>query len=124
MPKPYNPEHQNRMDAAETEVLRLIAPLIAKTWQMAIFQIDVSRTTRDEPPTITHRLWNPMTDEEVYDFSDAIFLAVEVLNALLTQNKQHWKRGLFIHEMVVGRREIRTNYLFVEPTRGSGWPSH
>ena len=117
MPHGYNSEHEKRVDAAQTEVLRLLAPLIAKKWEMAIFQIDVCRTARDEPPTITHRLWNPMTDDEVFDFSDALFLAVEALNALFTQNKQHWKRGLLIHEKVVGRTEIRANYLFVEPKR-------
>ena len=108
-------EFQQRSRPIVDEVVKRICSCVPKDWRLAMLQLDVSYSPVTERRSIKHRLWNPLTDQEVCDFPGTLFQATNALHTIFVEYDQPWGRCLFSFSFAGEGRNYQIDYHYGPP---------
>jgi len=82
-------EFQGRQQRAMVRLMVECRQLIPTDWREAILEIDRNDMSEGSR-TIKHRLHNKITGEEIFNFSDRMFIASSLLHGLYSRYDMEW----------------------------------
>jgi hypothetical protein len=85
-----NADRSRRSAAAFGALMKALLPAIPQGWKEAVLELKVSYDLLAGHYRIAHRLRNPATDAEAMDFSENLFLAIEVFHRIEIDGGENW----------------------------------
>ncbi len=86
------PEFKARQQQAESRVLVEILRNIPGHWREVSLELNGKYSNETGARSVSHRLTNLITGEEIEDFTEGMFLASNLLHALYIRYELEWER--------------------------------
>jgi hypothetical protein len=101
--------------ALSDELLEHLRALIPAGWALAILRLDVGLSALACARAVKHRLWNPLTDQQVEDFPERFFEVTTCLHAVFSMHGKAWSRCLIVCRRDGERVQCDTHYHYGKP---------
>ena len=113
MHDPRQADFESRSRPFRDQLVRHLQALVPRDWRLAMLQLDVTLSPVHGARSITHRLWDPVTDAEIRDFPEALFQTTADLHSICSEYGQAWVRALmFYRTNPEGGFQIETHYRY------------
>ena len=92
-------QHLNRHDrysAARRALVAAASAAIPHGWKKAMLELKVTYELPEARYKVAHRLLNPDTQVEAFDFSDGLFAAVDVFHRIGIEDSNNWNRSTLV----------------------------
>ena len=100
---PHNPHQQlNRRFRSSAALRALIEAArrgVPHGWKKAMLELKVTYNLQEARYKVAHRLINPDTHVEAFDFSDGLFAAVDVFHRIAIEDGYNWNRSTLLLDL-------------------------
>jgi hypothetical protein len=87
-----------RSSASHDALIGAASAAIPRDWKKAMLELKVTCNWQEDRYKVAYRLFNPDTQVEAFDFSEALFAAVDVFHRIAIEDDYNWNRSTLIFD--------------------------